>query len=44
MALATLWASRIIDGKNIFEDVPKGLKAKVKEILIEAGCENLAKE
>ena len=44
MALAMLWASRIMDGKNAFADVPKGLKAKVKEILVQAGCEALATE
>lgn len=44
MALAMLWANRIMDKKNSYTEVPKGLKAKVKEILIDAGCEELVTE
>lgn len=38
MALAMLWASRIMAGKNTYDEVPKGLKEKVKTILEDAGC------
>lgn len=34
-------AYRIICGKMTFDQVPKTLKEKVKQILIEEGCENL---
>lgn len=44
MALAMLWASRIMDGKNTYDEVPKGLKAKVKKILEDAGCGDLVTE
>ena len=39
--IAMLWANQIILGKKTFADVPRLLKAKVKELLIEAGCGEL---
>lgn len=44
MALAMLWASRIMDGSNSYSEVPKGLKPKVKTILEDAGCGYLVTE
>ena len=42
--VAMLWANQIILGKKVYADVPRLLKAKVKEILIEAGCGELVTE
>lgn len=42
--MAMLWAQNIILGKKTFADVPRLLKAQVREILIESGVEELAKE
>lgn len=42
--MAMLWAQKIILGKKTFADVPRLLKAQVREILIESGVEELAKE
>lgn len=42
--IAMLWAQQIMLGKKTFEDVPRLLKDRVKEILIESGFENLATE
>lgn len=42
--LAFLWANQIILGKKTFAQVPAKLKAKVREILIDAGCEDLIEE
>lgn len=42
--MAMLFASKIILGKAIFEDVPVKLKEQVAEILIENGCENMITE
>ena len=39
--IAKLWANQIIIGKKSFSDVPVRLKNKVKELLIEAGYEEL---
>ena len=39
-----LWAQQIMLGKRTYAQVPKLLKAKVKEILIDSGCEDLATE
>lgn len=39
--LAMLWAIQIINGKKTFAQVPAKLKAAVREILIDAGCEDL---
>lgn len=39
--LAMLWANQIILGKKTFAQVPAKLKEQVREILIDAGCEDL---
>ena len=39
--LAMLWANQIILGKKTFAQVPAKLKDQVREILIDAGCEDL---
>lgn len=42
--LAMLWAIQIINGKKTFAQVPAKLKDAVREILIDAGCEDLIEE
>ena len=42
--IAMLWRNQIILGKKTFSEVPRLLKAKVKELLIEAGCGELIVE
>ena len=42
--MAMLWAQQIMLGKKTFEQVPRLLKEKVKEILIDSGCEELITE
>ena len=42
--VAMLWCNQIILGKKTYADVPRLLKAKVKELLIEAGCGELVTE
>ena len=42
--IAMLWANQIILGKKTFAEVPRLLKSKVKELLIEAGCSELVTE
>ena len=42
--IAMLWANQIILDKKTFADVPRLLKAKVKELLIESGHEELVVE
>lgn len=42
--IAMLWANQIILGKKTFSEVPRLLKVKVKELLIEAGCGELVTE
>lgn len=42
--IAMLWRNQIILGKKTFSEVPRLLKTKVKELLIEAGCEDLVTE
>lgn len=39
-----LWANQIMLGKKEFKDVPRLLKDKVRQILIDAGYEELAVE
>lgn len=39
--LALLFATRIINGKSTFEEVPAKLKEKVAEILIDSGLPEL---
>ena len=42
--MAMLWARQIMLGKKTFAQVPKLLKEKVKEILIDSGMEELVTE
>ena len=42
--MARLWAQQIMLGKKTFVQVPRLLKEKVKEILIDSGCEDLITE
>ena len=39
--MAMLWAQQIMLGKKEYKDVPRLLKEKVKEILIDSGFEEL---
>lgn len=40
--MAMLWAQQIMLEKKTYSQVPRLLKNKVKEILIDSGCEELA--
>ena len=42
--MAMLWAQQILYGKKTFAQVPRLLKEKVREILIDSGMEELAVE
>lgn len=42
--MAMLWAQQIMLGKKTYAQVPRLLKDKVKEVLIDSGCEDLATE
>nr|DAI46173.1 MAG TPA: hypothetical protein [Caudoviricetes sp.] len=42
--MAMLWAQQIMLGKKIYAQVPRLLKDKVKEVLIDSGCEDLVTE
>ena len=42
--MAMIWAQQIMLGKKSFAQVPKLLKEKVKEILIDSGMEELVTE
>ena len=42
--IAMWWTNQIILGNKTYAEVPRLLKAKVKELLIEAGCGELAVE
>ena len=42
--IAMLWAQQIMLGKKNYAEVPRLLKAKVKEILEDSGMGELAKE
>ena len=42
--MAMLYAQAIINGKKTFADVPRLLKAQVREILIDSGLGELANE
>lgn len=42
--MAMLWAQQIMLGKKTFDQVPRLLKDKVREILIDSGMEELAAE
>ena len=39
--MAMIWAQQIMLGKKTYAQVPRLLKEKVKEILIDSGCEEL---
>lgn len=39
--MAMLWAQQIMLGKKTYNNVPRLLKEKVKEILIDSGMEEL---
>ena len=42
--MAMIWAQQIMLGKKTYARVPRLLKDKVKEILIDSGCEELVTE
>ena len=42
--MAMLWAQQIMLGKKTYDQVPRLLKTKVKEILIDSGFEDLVTE
>ena len=42
--MAMIWAQQIMLGKKTYAQVPRLLKEKVREILIDSGCEELATE
>lgn len=42
--MAMLWAQQIMLGKKTFAQVPRLLKEKVREILVDSGCEDLIVE
>lgn len=42
--MAMIWAQQIMLGKKSYAQVPRLLKEKVMEILIDSGCEELVKE
>ena len=42
--MAMLWAQQIMLGKKTIEQVPRLLKDKVKEVLIDSGLEELVTE
>lgn len=44
LMMAMLWAQQIMFGKKTFAEVPAKLKSKVRELLIDSGCENLITE
>lgn len=42
--MAMLWANQIMLGKKTYNQVPRLLKAQVKDILIDSGYEELVTE
>ena len=42
--MAMIWAQQIMLGKKTFAQVPRVLKEKVREVLIDSGCEDLVTE
>ena len=42
--MAMIWAQQIMLGKKIFAQVPRLLKEKVREVLIDSGYEDLVTE
>ena len=44
LMMAMLWAQQIMLGKKTYSQVPRLLKDKVKEVLIDSGAEDLVTE
>lgn len=44
LMMAMLWAQQIMFGKKTFAEVPVKLKNKIRELLIDSGCEDLVTE
>ena len=42
--MAMLWPQQIMLGKKTYAQVPRLLKDKVREVLIDSGCEDLVTE
>ena len=42
--MAMIWAQQIMLGKKTFAQVPRLLKEKVREVLIDSGCEDVVTE
>ena len=42
--MAMIWAQQFMLGKKTFAQVPRLLKEKVREVLIDSGCEDLVTE
>lgn len=42
--MSLLWANQILIGRKTYKEVPKLLKDQVKQILIDAGYEDLVTE
>ena len=42
--MAMLWVQQIMLGKKTYAQVPRLLKEKVREVLIDSGCEDLVTE
>lgn len=42
--MAMIWAQQIMLGKKNYAQVPRLLKEKIREILIDSGCEELITE
>ena len=42
--MAMIWAQQIMLGKKTFAQVPRLLKEKVREVLIDSGCKDLVTE
>ena len=42
--MAMLWCQQIMLGKKTHADVPAKLKQKVRELLVDSGCEDLITE
>ena len=42
--MAMIWAQQIMLGKKTFAQVPRLLKEKVREVLIDSGCEDIVTE
>lgn len=42
--MAVIYATLIVKGRKIFNDVPEKIKQQVKEVLIDLDCANLVTE